>query len=689
MKRNHRHGRGNCPPESESLRDSKAPANHIGHVGDARTAADAGQKNGMVRVSDLRLATCSAMLTLVRVEAHYCWTRGGWRSTWSVTALVCLSLPHLAVAADEVVNIGLRLKQLEARTDALYKAVDPVEANTTRIWVDAAAVAQKEDLLAASALYNLALRHGVDPDRRAQILVAAARTEAKSGQLLAARAHFLAASRAATSEEQMKVAMLGFVDMAERTEGVDNIPDVARFIELVGLRGRLNARGAEILYRLGRVLTVVGDPRGGPLLEQVPLGTPARRRALYVLGVFRLKYGARSDAEELFLRAAELPPMGLLPEEYGRDQSVREHAWLAVGRLAFEANEAPLGYYAYHQIPMDSPLSDEALLELGWLAMEAGDETTAMAAFEPLVDRADHGSLAREASLLKGYVMMRTEDYMAAADYYQRLAASSERDLEQFDREISNLWDLTELARDCATQRHAASNPLLAPILKQPELEQAQRLALQVSLLEGLAALLDQQRAAIDRLLAGEGSRNPLTLLAKRRQVVGAEIEQATLLSRDLEDLATRSGWSADRTDKIAAPDPCCKEPRQRLANVRQRLEGLAAHIDFMEREITEGLQSMSSETRALEAEQKQLAATIAPDVPEEQKRLVRAAVARVRGQLARLGLESNAGVLEVYWRYKEGHRDLLLSIERARQTALDQLYKKFSDVVFERSSTY
>lgn len=558
---------------------------------------------------------------------------------------------------------------LEAQTQALSELLQANPRTVVEIHLHRARVAWQQDPAAAAALLNLAIRTGLPHPELVHALTDAARAEAQLGHHQAALAHYLRAIEVARQAHTVAAAFEGFVRVAEQAVVVPKLPPLHKYIQTISHHGQLDAVGWDTVYRLGRLLAQRGDPRAIEVMKAIPPEVPAGRRALYIQGVSELRQGHKERARELFLQAAQLPPYpadtGVDPE---RDQQVVELSWLAVGRLAFDAGDAQAGYYAYQQIPTHSPRFLEAYYELGWLALELGEEQLAEAAFSPVVALDERNHVGRKARLIRGYLMLKRRQYPEAQAHYQALAEEFTEVLQRFDAAVARIDNLGDLARECEARRQAMADPLLAGVLNRDEVVAARRMADQVETLRDLAFAISRQRAELDTLLSGEGPLNPFQQIDRDRRAVQRVLNHVHQLASQLDRTASLKG---------DAP-PCCSEPRLRARKLRNTLETFMARLGERETKLRQELVSMRGELDALAQEQTALYQRLEEEVQQAQQEAVTTAINKERQELHHLVMEGEAGVLQALWSVKEEGRDAILALEQERKAKLDALLERF-----------
>lgn len=567
---------------------------------------------------------------------------------------------------------------LEAQVEALREVMEPNPLAVIEIQLHRAEVVWRSDPETAAALFNIVLRSGLSDARRTHILIQAARVEAMLGHSKPSLEHFLAALELSQRRDHTVAAFEGFVGVAERAVAVPGVPPINAYVDALESDGQLDPPAYETIYRLGQLLNRRGDPRAYDVMAQIPPDVPAGRRALYVRAADHLRRDQRQAAVELFEQAATLPPYSASVDlDPDRDRDVREMAWLAIGRLAFEAGDVPTGIGAYHEIPVASRHFLEAFYELGWLAMEAGQEKTARAAFAPVVELGSQSELGRQADLMRGYLLLQEGNLDGARDHYGAVAAKFSEQLVTFDRNLAKVTEITDLARECETRTWAMGNAQLRPILFRDGVEAARRMAIELEELAAVGYAIDKQLEEIDGLLAGDGDMNPFVQIERDRRAINVVTERVHELTLNLDRTA-----ALGTTTNV--PAVCCGEPRLRARRLLDRLNGFSAELQQRETNLRTEFTQMRATVTELQTDQRQLHTAISIEVRAAQHEAVTAAITQERRLLDRMAMEGRVGEMEALWRHKEITRDGILAAETTRKQLLDILLARYAELLEE-----
>lgn len=616
--------------------------------------------------------------------------------TWRWPSIACVAccfglfcLPQQA-RADARDALMRRLIQLEAEAHAVLETLrgdSPKRSNR---------LPGKKHPRAARL--RRAVRQGALARWPALALVEQGRLAESVGEYRQALAHYARASRRGREAHVVAAAVERFTKAAGKVARIPRLPDVQGYIERIGRGERLDVAGYETLYALGRRLLRTHDPRAQQILRLIPADSSAGRRALYLRGAHILRArrasgdaaqqaSALQQARRLFRRAAKLP----LPTDPGvdvaREREARALSWLAVGRLAFEAGAIEEGFYAYHQIPIDSPHFSQAYYELGWLALEAGYEQAAATAFEALGDFAPKNTTSSRARLMKGYVLLQKGRFADARSYYETLARDLQAQLRTLDAAFAQVDSPARLAQECTARREASQHPQLQRVLAHPLVERGVALGAALETYAALGSRLEGLRAKLDAVLQGQGDANPFAQLARDKKRVQGLLLRTQDLALAWSKLEGRGRWQSSRTPTpliAKAEQTCCDKPQLRLQAVRRELEAMAQELGEREQNLRHQLQSLRKQLLAHKREHASEVRRMRAAVQSRQGELVERAMHAIREDIRHTMMEGEAGVLEAVWRVKEQHLERMQALDARRRRALEQLRRDFAKVLNE-----
>ncbi|MBI3182545.1 MAG: tetratricopeptide repeat protein [Myxococcales bacterium] len=225
---------------------------------------------------------------------------------------------------------------------------------------------------------------------------------------------------------------------------------LARFLEIAG---RLNefagidefihqARGLsggqlppEIAYVYGKWLFKRTDL---PLQERVkrakaalePLAsydTPFRLQSAYFIAVGQVRLKDYPAAIAQFKK---------ISSSYGRgekDLKIKELANLSLGRLYYETGQYDAALDRYQEIPRESELFPDSLYEVAWTQVKKGEHERAKNATDILLLVAPDSTLAPEAQLLQGHLLLKLKRYDEASETYNSVINKFGPDHDEMD----------------------------------------------------------------------------------------------------------------------------------------------------------------------------------------------------------------------------------------------------------------
>ncbi len=135
--------------------------------------------------------------------------------------------------------------------------------------------------------------------------------------------------------------------------------------------------------------------------ERIPAGSEYFARARYFMGTLQVMAGQLEPAAAYFQQVIQV--QGDAPEL----RESRELAYLALARIRLEGGVFDQAIDAYQHIPRDSKHFEQALFEVSWAFIKAGQFDSALRSLDILLLAAPESPLAPEASLLKGNLQLR------------------------------------------------------------------------------------------------------------------------------------------------------------------------------------------------------------------------------------------------------------------------------------------
>jgi TolA-binding protein len=137
-----------------------------------------------------------------------------------------------------------------------------------------------------------------------------------------------------------------------------------------------------------------------------------RLQALYFLGVGEAERGNYEAALARFAEVAKAKPRD------GKEQKVVELANLSQGRVLVEQGKVSEAIDRYQEVPRDSDAFPESIYETAWAKVRAGDYEGAKNATDILLLVAPDSTLAPDAQILQGHLLLKLKRYREATDTY-------------------------------------------------------------------------------------------------------------------------------------------------------------------------------------------------------------------------------------------------------------------------------
>ncbi len=259
-----------------------------------------------------------------------------------------------------------------------------------------------------------------------------------SGQLLSARrayAELLDLGNQSPYDAYSGRSLARLVDVALNTGRVDALAGIAQ------QAARITARdpSGSFDYALGKLSFARGElSEARRLLSAVSPQSPYHHQAQYVLGTMLIKQalaeaGAGGDAEaqaRLVLPGAaqrfepaisQFRHVTELPADSAVHREVIDQAWLAIGRLHYEAEAYLDAASAYIRIDRTSPVYYEMLFELAWVYVRVADYQRAERALEILSVAAPDTLDVADTALLRADLMLRSGRFDRALEAYREV----------------------------------------------------------------------------------------------------------------------------------------------------------------------------------------------------------------------------------------------------------------------------
>jgi len=137
-----------------------------------------------------------------------------------------------------------------------------------------------------------------------------------------------------------------------------------------------------------------------------------RLQALYFLGVIEVDRGNYDAALARFTEVAKSKPKD------GKDQKLVELANLSTGRVLVEQGKFAEAIDRYQDVPRDSDAFADSIYETAWAKVRAGDYAGAKNATDILLLVAPDSTLAPQAQILQGHLLLKLKRYGEATETY-------------------------------------------------------------------------------------------------------------------------------------------------------------------------------------------------------------------------------------------------------------------------------
>jgi tetratricopeptide (TPR) repeat protein len=342
-----------------------------------------------------------------------------------------VSAAALALAATLLAPrqaLGARLDAVETETAAVESRVAQVEKAYMRPDESASARARRQfsdgetQLLLGDWLHAAVLLYGAldDAEFRASAdagpallyLGDALRNQGSCGAALPAYEELLrqggsgmqAAALVGTLECRIKL---------KRLDGIQRLLDAAQAQLKDGLP-------AELAYLVGKASYFRTDLRPAERVERAMLAfaavaPPLHVASTYFQGAMQVEAGNLGAAAERFEACLKL--QGNDPKQV----EIRELCAMAAGRVYAEQKKFAESLDRYQLLPYTSPRFNEALYEVAWGYVRAGNHEQALQTAAMIVDLAPESQMAPEATILTGHLNLRLGHYAAASESFNKV----------------------------------------------------------------------------------------------------------------------------------------------------------------------------------------------------------------------------------------------------------------------------
>ena len=375
------------------------------------------------------------------------------RAALLLVALVTAASPRVwALSATDAPPAAQRsLTDAEHEFDNIRRAINDAR-NTERTaeqrLADSEVLLRNRDYARATvALHELLERYPNHPTASADAMAMLGEAYFQSRQLLSARRVFKQIVDRSSDPRMATYAPRAYVrlvDIALRTQNTKDLDDVLARLGALG-------PGSEptVFYARAKGQLAKRDLAGARAsASSVPAGHPLQYQARYILGVVAMRE-AQASAPQAQLAPGQAPPpapptrfaaaieafrqVTQLPPDTPEHQQVINLAWLAIGRLFYEADQWNEAADAYGHVDRGSPQFSTSLYELAWVYVRLNDTTRASRALEILSLVDPTNSYQAEATLLRADLMLRGGELKSALGLYEGVKAEYDPMRERVD----------------------------------------------------------------------------------------------------------------------------------------------------------------------------------------------------------------------------------------------------------------
>jgi tetratricopeptide (TPR) repeat protein len=315
-----------------------------------------------------------------------------------------------------------------------------------------------------SKVLELARRGEVPESANADATYLIAEAYFQSNQYLSARRHdreILDKGAQSSASAYVGRAISRLVDVALRTNDLDSLDYVfARLSSLpvTDASGSLAYARAKALFARHSFT----DARNA--VAAVPSGSEYALQGQYLLGVILTKEatttaqaasGAPAASSQAGGTAAAAPAVApkfgpaidqfrkvaRMPATTPSQRHVVDLAWMAVGRLCYEAEAYPEAAEAYSHVSRQSPEFSTMMHELSWVYVRVGDYQRAQRALEVLSIADPNNLEIADGSLLRADLLLRSGEFDKALTLYRSVRGRFDPIREQVDRFIATTSD--------------------------------------------------------------------------------------------------------------------------------------------------------------------------------------------------------------------------------------------------------
>ena len=413
-------------------------------------------------------------------------------------------------------------------------------------------------------------------------------------------------------------ALAEYLDATSRLNDFSNIePYIQR------ARGPTGELPPELAYIYGKWLFKRTDiPKAQRLteaaeaFERIAASPDARYRlqALYFLGVIEVERGNYDAALARFTEAAKSKPKD------AKEQKLVELANLSEGRVLVEQGKFTEAIDRYQDVPRDSDAFPDSIYETAWAKVRAGDYAGAKNATDILLLVAPDSTLAPQAQILQGHLLLKLKRYGEATDTYNGVINTYAPVRDELDALLNVNKDPVAYFDNLLlrNEKNLDVNTLLPPVaLKWATTQSDVSDALNVvkAMEDGRKGVSDGQTLA-DRILKALGERGMEAFPTLQEGYTRADAVSNALVAAeetltDVETELVAPVLTADEKAQLQALRKSDATARAQLASlptsntaVADRRKAMQQRVDVLDREayrLGYELQSMSAVLAAVE----------------------------------------------------------------------------------------
>jgi tetratricopeptide (TPR) repeat protein len=278
----------------------------------------------------------------------------------------------------------------------------------------------------------------------------------ESGQLLSARRAYKAILDN-SGEPRMTTrtprAFVRLVDVALRKQNYKELDEL-----LTKISGFSGAAEPTVQYGRAKALLAKKDfAAARAAVDAVPPTHPLLHQAKYLRGVIEMRDAQASAPAPAALAPGQSPPAApptryassidafrqvtqLSPDSEAH-RLVIDYAWLAIGRLFYEADQWVEAADAYGHVDRESPEFAASLYEVAWVYVRLGDYDRALRALEVLAISDPNNQYVADATLLRADLMLRSGQFDKALTSYDTIRTEYDPLRERVDTFLASSTD--------------------------------------------------------------------------------------------------------------------------------------------------------------------------------------------------------------------------------------------------------